>query len=55
MLVVINFVITVKPSNTFQYILIPNLQWHLQIVDQKQTRGMIYYEVFLKKPSASSQ
>ena len=55
MQVVINFVITVKSSNTFQYLPIPNLQWLLQIADKKQKRGMIYYEIFLKKPSGSSQ
>ena len=55
MQVVINFVIAVKPSNTFQYLPIPNLQRHLQITDKKQTSGMIYYKVFLKKPSGSSQ
>ena len=55
MQVIINFVITVKPSNTFQYLPIPNLQWQLQIADKKQTTRMIYYEIFLKKPSWSSQ
>ena len=55
MQVVINFVVTVKPSNTFQYLLIPNLQWLLQIEDKKQTSGMICYAIFLKKPSGSSQ
>ena len=55
MQVIINFVITVKPSNTFQYLPIPNLQWHLQIADKKQMTGMIYYKIFLKKPSGSSQ
>ena len=55
MQVVINFIITVKPSNTFQYIPIPNLQWLLQIAEKKQTNRMIYYEIFLKKPSGSSQ
>ena len=35
MQVVINFVITVKPSITFQYLPIPNLQWLLQIADKK--------------------
>ena len=37
MQVVINFVITVKPSNTFRYLLIQNLQSLLQIADKKQT------------------
>ena len=55
MQVIINFVITVKHSNIFQYLPIPNLQWHLQIADKKQTIGMIYYEIFLEKPSWSSQ
>ena len=55
MQVVINFVITVKSSSTFQYLPIPHLQWHLQIADKKQTNGMIYYEIFLKKPSRSNQ
>ena len=55
MQVVINFVIAVKPSNTFQYLPIPNLQWHFQIADKKQTSGMIYYEIFLEKPFGSSQ
>ena len=55
MQVVIDFVITVKPSNTFIYLPIPNLQWILQIADKKQTSGMIYYQIFLKKPPESSQ
>ena len=55
MQVVINFVITVKPFNTFRYFLIPSLQSLLQIADKKQTSRMIYYEIFLKKPSGSSQ
>ena len=55
MQVIINFVITVKPSNTFQYLPIPNLQWLLQIADKKQKSGIIYYEIFLKKLSGSSQ
>ena len=50
MQVVINFLITVKTSNTFQYLPIPNLQWLLQKADKKETSGMIYYEIFLKKP-----
>ena len=55
MQVVINFVITVKPFNTLQYLPIPNLQGHFQIADKKQPSGMIYYEIFLKKPPGSSQ
>ena len=51
---VINFVITMKPSNTYQYLPIPNLLWHLQAADKKQTSDMIYYEIFLKKPSGGS-
>ena len=54
MQVIINFVITVKPSNTFQYLPILNHQRLLQIADKKKTSGMIYYEIFLKKPSGSS-
>ena len=55
MQVVINFVITVKPFNTLQYLPIPNLQGQFQIADKKQPSGMIYYEIFLKKPPGSSQ
>ena len=55
MQVVINFVITVKSSNNFQYLPIPNLPWLLQIAGKMQTRGMIYYKIFLKKPPGSSQ
>ena len=50
MQVVINFVITVKLSNTFQHLPVPNLQWLLQIAGKKQTSGMIYYDIFLKNP-----
>ena len=53
MQVVIKFAITVKPSNAFEYLPIPNLQWLLQIADKKES-GMIYYEIFLKKPSVSN-
>ena len=49
MQLVLNFLITVKPSNTFQYLPIPNIQWLLQIADKKQISGTIYYEIFLKK------
>ena len=36
MQVVIDFVITVKPSSAFIYITIPNLQWLLQIADKNR-------------------
>ena len=49
MQLVLNFLITVKPSNTFQYLPIPNLQWLLQIADKNQLSGTIYDEIFLKK------
>ena len=57
---VVKCFITPLPRFSYIYWLIhfkvePPNAGHLQIADRKQTTGMTYYGIFLKKPSGSGQ